>query len=1415
MNERQLQMDIVLEYLCRREDEGGLGYHHASANIVSKDLFIPSVLGSFVKTAEPNVWSRLLHKYNNDETALEEALKNAVKERFLDSTNVAIFLNKCKTISFEDEVVPLFYASGSELNGDEDFRKNIFSVAEESGHSLFSQGEKIYGVRPDVCFFVNGIFLGYMELKSVLMGQNAMEHGRRKIAKDYLSTVKALVEREKLVPAAAADRKSVMAIYEKAIHLVACDCNETYVMRGIANFYDMAHAEFCASIPKTVDELAPAILKVFKPYPVTKLSLSEKERFEEVMRALYSKRMFEKEVLYYNFIENHYEKRNGVLTKISHHGRLISPRPKQKFGCDKILNRIKEMLDHEKEPYYYTNKLRRELRDLQIPESKIEEIILKRQRFCNNKYVYSLLMQYAAGFGKSNIIGWTALQLKDFRYEGAYAYDKIMLVVDRLQLRGQLSTTMRNMNISEAMYIEATDKDTFIKALDSNKRIIVVNIQKFLDLQNAINESGTKLQQMRVAFLIDEIHRSNSGENNKEMINLFARLQESFNVAGENIVKKNLLIGFTATADDETLTRFGEFRSATTVPLWVPFDYYSMQEAIDDGYILDPTKNIIPYNVPVDFEIPEEVKDMEEADIRVVKDRVYGFEPRMKTIAQFVVDRLVNLVYGKIRGEGKAMLAVRSIPLAIKYTHIIRSLMEEKCSEKKYARYKDAPIVIVYSDSQGIEASSTMNGGLSEEKAIEKFKNEKNGLIIVVDKLQTGFDEPKLHTLFLDKEIKDINAIQTISRVNRTCKYKEECHVIDCSWHNVNIDNIKSAFKKYCDMATSTFNPEEEAKAVARWYKSMNASEPYLNWYNRYVREKEDINFMLEMEDGIRQWVKQNFAAEEAAKRFKAENGLREGAQGYIPETNIARDLRKMIGRYAVAIANLRDIYDIDRKYYDEIYISFWSVFCKIYKDATKNNNGQEKYEYEVTESDEVPGITMVDSDGEVDSPGNPEPGPDKPTKAKTPKGKTMEQIYAILAELRDQEEFNAQQAQLWLKEVGKMFEYMKNAPHFSAIIMDDTFSEEDKFKEYEKLERKYKNSKLKGREDINVKHFVDLLENNAEQLFAFFVAQMCSSTTTEPDFDFDTTVDGAGNPTPAIDMNHLMELIRQKGHPNFDKGALKLSIADQFDNLLKTRDLGIRDIEETTDNLFMVLETETNDDLDGVGSAVEHALNMICRADDLTIEDKRSHLETLVVKYETLLKKIYYLMNNGEEVPPREEGDGATLSNAIYAIKSIKNLKYATNPALQEMSTYLDIVRRLRNDESHKTRVMEEQEVNAALKVVILLYLYSVASNITNMEMEGLNAEEIELPGKIDNLFLDLQLASHTIRWMKAVKDINILTLTKHVIEESDGKYSEMKPSDWLKVVRDFVRIKTRNYSINNEDPINYAQAAENGLNL
>lgn len=1330
MDEKKIQHEYVMKLLCGDERQGGLGYKETSCNVVTPDLFVLPDLADFIKKSDEQQWNRLLKQFKGNDHALLKELKDVIKAKLMSAKNVATFFNSNKTIGFRGETVQLFYDSGSVLRGDEDFNKNIFSAVEEVSHTMVLHGKKVNAIRPDVTFFLNGIFIGYMELKTISMGQTAIEHGRRKIAKDYLSTVLGIVERKKSGPVYKKDIPPVTAIFDKAIHLTASDLKDTFVIRNISSFYKTAETKFSSEPPCTVDDIIGEIIEQIKEYPVTSPSLSQHERFNEVMHALYSKRMIEKEILYYNFIEYKYVKKDGKKERITNRGHLITPRPKQKFGCDKIMGRIVEMLSHEKEPDYCINKLRGELKEIGVPQARIDEIIESREKLQNNKYVYSLLMQYAAGFGKSNIIGWLALQLKDYRYNNDFAYNKILLVVDRLQLRDQLDTMMMNMNIDKSMFVEATDSETFIEALAEKERIIVVNVQKFEDMQDMIDKSEYKLKRMRVAFLIDEIHRSQSGVQNKEMIDVFARMQERLSVGGHEIEKKNLLIGFTATPSEESLVRFGEFHSAYTYPFWTPFDSYSMQEAIDDHYILDPTKHIISYSVPVEFELPPDLE--EEVDDIVIsrnKQKVYAFEPRMRKNAEFIVDRLVSLVYGKIKdgsgkSQGKAMLAVSSIPNAIKYCRIIRELYKKKCEEAKYATFKDAPICIVYSDSQGHEKCSQLNNNLSEADVIQSFKNGKNGLMIVVDKLQTGFDEPKLHTLFLDKEITGINAIQTISRVNRTCEGKNDCHIVDMSWQNVNRANIKAAFKKYCDMTTSEFNPEQEAQSVAVWYLMLMESHIYRVWFSQYQHQHEDAHFIVTMEDGITKWIIACFGDEELAKQYNKTHNLKPTDPDYRSEANPARELRALIGHYGSAIMDLKGVYIIDEKYYDELFLSFWQKYCNIYRSLAKKN--EKHYEFEVVDSDELPGITMTDDEDEEEEGGHGGGGFGGPA-GSTPKGKTIDQVLAILKRMNDAEALTAQQALIWLKEIGLMFQTIQKDEDFITYIKDANFTEEQKLEYYVKLQNRYRRRRKNEPDFVLGDKFKTMLDENKEQLFDIFMRNYRHVEQEESDFDFDTKDDTATDEKFAgMTWDQMVEHVMQKVRPSYNEGLLKEALVEQYSSRFAGLSHRMRDMEDVVDNLMMVLNQKSKESLDGIDEILKDTLNNLCRAENLRPTEKRMYLTTLLIKFESFLKKLYYLIHKSD-VPAKEKGKSATLSNAIYAFDSLRKLHDTKDPELSVFNLRLNMIRDLRNTESHGTITISEEQVDSAIRCCIDMYLYAVGTNITDLEKEGYYPEPIE----------------------------------------------------------------------------------------
>ena len=938
MKELDLQDKYLINFFCERPD--GLQYKEAKANTISSNFFVMEDLKQFISETSLNKsnYKKLLKKFDS-EKALLEAFTDFIDEKIKSSMNMAIFINTNKSVTFEGIKLHLFYPSGSEMEEDKLFDQNVFSVVQELPYTFKFDGKLRFSFRPDLSFFLNGIYLGYSELKSNYNKQDSRKNGRKKLAKDYLTAVQ-----EYLIIADGNDisqtiRKDFLKIFEKAIHITTTDLSETYVIRNLSNQFE----EIKSVVSNGTYDFTTynnKIEKDFKQYPLRNKDASNTERFEEVFRALYDKKMIEKEILYYNFIERDLIKKEGSKTKEYKHndGRLISPRPKQKFGTDKILSKIDEFLEHENEPDYFIKKLERELKEKGVGKEKIKELITKRQKYQNNKNIYSLLLQYSAGFGKSNIIGWTALQLKDFRKNGVYVYDKIMLVVDRLQLRDQLDSMLHNMNIQKGMFIEAHDKKTFTTALASDKRIVIVNVQKFGTVKDILDTSSiNNLSKLRIAFLIDEIHRSNDGVQNQEMISIFDELQSSFDNSKDysnTIHKKNLIVGFTATPSDHTLARFGEFNKyAEAEKIWVPFDSYTMKEAIEDGYILNPIKGIVPVSAKMYFEKPENELEGFEGDTgyddipedtdtgygadgkkySIRKKKIYANAERIEAISQFIVERLVSNVYHNIRGTAKAMLATTSIPNAIKYAGFIKKHFKEITKQKKYERFKDAPIYIVYSDSQDQISSSSINEGLNEKTVLQNFKLAKNGIIIVVDKLQTGYDEPKLHTLFLDKEIRGINAIQTISRVNRTTKYKNDCKIVDFSYKNVNVQNIKVAFEHFSNVVVSDFDPLGDEGKLEIYFKELKEHSLLVSQYPNFIKyhqETKDINLILEIQNAFSDYIRNN----------KID----------------AKKLKSTINNYFKILNLIEFVIELDEKYSDELFLDYLRRYNNQYNSIFK-----------------------------------------------------------------------------------------------------------------------------------------------------------------------------------------------------------------------------------------------------------------------------------------------------------------------------------------------------------------------------------------------------------------------------------------------------------------------------------------------
>ncbi len=1058
MNELHLQDKFLVPFLVNE-----LGYREVKANTVSNSLIIEEDLEEFISdtSLNRNAYENLLRKYKGKRTKILKDLIDLIQERIGASRNTALFLNQNKSVTLKGVKLYLFYPSDSLVHGDKPFGENIFSVVQEFPYKYTWKGEFLFAFRPDLCFFVNGIYLGYSELKNNYTNQNARKNGRRKVIKDYFEAVRVyhkffdsndmFSEKEKEM-----HRKDFLKIFEKAIHISATDVKETYILRTLTDFFDDALLT-CREGKFDREEYDKKVTQTFKSYPLLNPNAEKKNKLKEVFGAHYSKRNIEKEILYYNFIERDVYVVNKRKELKDEKGQLIAPRPKQKFGTDKILAKIDEFLAHEQEDDYFEKLLEKQLAG--VSEARRNELLNKRRKYSNNRNVYSLLMQYAAGFGKSNIIGWTALQMKDLIRNGTYVYDKIMIVVDRLQLRSQIDSKMLNMNIDKKMYIEAHNKKTFQEALKSDIRLVIVNLQKFGAIREMLDSNTiAKLAKLRTVFLIDEIHRSQSGEQHEEMISIFDELQDPFDKNAnklKGIKKKNLIIGFTATPSDHTLARFGEFSGyAESEKLWVPFDSYTMKEAIEDDFILNPLKNIVPIASKMLFDLPKnKLEGFWEKDFRdAEKKQIYEDLERIQAIAKYVADLLVKDVYRQIRGTGKAMLAVYSIKSAIAYKEAVTAEFKKLVTESKYEKFKEAPIYIVYSDNQEKQKSRSLNEGLSEEKVLQKFALAKNALIIVVSKLQTGFDDRKLHTLFLDKEVKGIPAIQTISRVNRKIKYKNDCKIIDFSYNNVNVQNIKDAFEHFSNVVVSDWDPFADDKVLDILYKELYNSEIYEKFYESFVMLIEDAK-NSETPDKYLDW----------------ESSLEKYIYAHPRRT---ADIKAKTAQYFTILNRIEYVISLDKKFSSEKFLLFFQKYNTIYNILHRQQDIKDPIEVYFDNQ-----IGIIETIAEES----------KSKKKKTPRiaeGRESGQKhkYNILRIIEARNEQQAALAELikdFELKIQDFFQYIKDSKDGQRLVVkiNSHIAEDELYEDFSKIYRRYRALKRKTVGDYFFKETEDLKE--------------------------------------------------------------------------------------------------------------------------------------------------------------------------------------------------------------------------------------------------------------------------------------------------------------------------------------------------
>src|SRR3989344_5321247 len=401
------------------------------------------------------------------------------------------------------------------------------------------------------------------------------------------------------------------------------------------------------------------------------------------------------------------------------------------------------------------------------------------------------LIQHSAGSGKSLTIAWLAYRLAElFGTENNKIYDTVIVLTDRRVLDKQLRNTIKALEATPGVLISAGQDGTRLKdALESGAKIITTTIQKFPFVADVVAQLSTK----KFALIVDEAHSSQSGELTQRVHDILTE-EETEDWLLEQVNSRRQpgnisYFAFTATPKHETLERFGEKRSSGS---FEPFSLYSMKQAIEERFILDVLTNYTTYKTY--FKLLKKLSE----DPTVPRGRALSTIFRYVNLHETTLEQKIEVIMAHfeqtvrdlLRGDGKAMIVTSSREAAARYKLTLdRYLREHNFPYKTLAAFTDSLIIDGVSYTE-----ASINGGISEDNTAREFKKPEYRFLIVAEKYQTGFDEPFLCAMYVDKHLSGVQAVQTLSRLNRTARDKEQVFVLDF----VNeIDDIKQAFQPY------------------------------------------------------------------------------------------------------------------------------------------------------------------------------------------------------------------------------------------------------------------------------------------------------------------------------------------------------------------------------------------------------------------------------------------------------------------------------------------------------------------------------------------------------------------------------------------------------------------------------------------
>ncbi|GAA6529093.1 hypothetical protein LPYR103PRE_10660 [Segatella asaccharophila] len=881
----------------------------------------------------------------------------------------------------------------------------------------------------------------------------------------------------------------------------------------------------------------------------------------------------------------------------------------------------------------------------------------------------NFLIQHSAGSGKTNSMAWLAHQLANLQNpDNTPVFDSVIMVTDRIVLDKNVADAIKKFETVPGTVNDIRHgSKKLASALEDGSRIIVSTVQKFGYAMDYLNQIAGQ----RFAVIIDEAHSAMGNEAAKDIQEVLTRKDQLEDVvddydpeeetpldhvlselqASRKQMKHISYFAFTATPKDRTFSLFGE-------PNGKAFDYYTMKQAIEEGFILDVLQNYTTFQTM--FEL---VKD-EKVSPEEAKDKTYEKKKALRLAMQYVNDQpyvldykakmmvdwfMTKTVY-KIKGKAKAMVVTSSRKQAVRYKRAIDKIIQEKYNGT-------VKTLVAFSGTVELDGvnytEESLNGWGIRDNAIKvKFEEPDERILIVAEKFQTGFDQPLLHTMFVDKKMGGIQCVQTLSRLNRCHPDKEDTMVIDF------VNKQKEVYDAFKDYYQVTYL--EGKDDPQRLYDYKNDIESYGLFTPEEVEK---------------------VATVVAGSDFKSIEALSPMMRKLTDEKvkPLERDkqtrYRRSVNRYIRQYGYLAQIMNfIDPK------LEAFYIFCKLYYKFLPYNEDTlptdllnkidlDKYRVQLAEEG---AIKLDEEDGALKTPkGSDVLNPQEDEITLEDLLKTVNEPYAGFLDEND-------------RLIKNIADQLKNDPEviqmYQAGNTLDTIMAE--------MKKKFGQKTM-----AEIGKYINLTE-----------AMKKSPTLSESII------------TAIVDF--IAEYANKDRAPEYDEAVLKEKMLDEFsDEFAEICGPVYRGLEEVLDDFFVILGTATTRQLDGLNQSTKNALNAVyCGNLDQTY--KALYFSQLSTKFEAFLRKIYYL-EYGEDVPV-EEGYSSGLANTSWHFKELWRLKKNRDKRFDQLSRYYEDLRGWRNEESHGAPSYTETELDENLHKTVSLYLFSVAISITELETAG-----------------------------------------------------------------------------------------------